>query len=154
FFALSILTVWIAWRLERLIDRGEIGPFGRRYGVLRALGGRNMDYSSTALEICWWNHPLLVLTVLGWAIRRAPAAVAGEIERGTPDLTLSRPVSRTEYLLTQVAYMVWGLLVLAAALIGGNLVGTHFYAVKNPPSIVTLLRPSAMVVTLGMAVYG
>jgi ABC-2 type transport system permease protein len=154
FFALSILTVWIAWRLERLIDRGEVGPAVRRYGFLRALGGRNMDYSSTALEICWWNHPLLVLTVLGWAISRGAAAFAGEIERGTLDLTLSRPVSRSEYLLAQVAYTVWGLLVLTAALIGGNLVGTEFYGVKSPPSIVTLLRPSAMVVTLGMAVYG
>jgi ABC-2 type transport system permease protein len=154
FFGLSVLTVWLAWRLERLIDRGEFVPAGRRYGFLRALGGRNMDYSTTALEICWWNHPLLVLTVLGWAISRGAGAVAGEIERGTLDLTLSRPVSRSEYLLAQVAYTVWGLLVLAAALIAGNLVGTQFYAVKSPPSIVTLLRPSAMVITLGMAVYG
>ena len=35
---------------------------------MRALGGKNMDYSTLALEICWWNHPVIVLTVLGWAI--------------------------------------------------------------------------------------
>ena len=108
FFGLSILTAWLTWRFERLIDRGELGPAVRRYGFLRALGGANMDYSTTALEVCWWNHPVIVLTVLGWAISRGSAAVAGEIERGTLDLTLSRPVSRSTYLLTQVAFTLLG----------------------------------------------
>jgi ABC-2 type transport system permease protein len=154
FFGLSILTTWLTWRFEQLLERGEIGPAVRRYGFLRALGGKNMDYSTTALEICWWNHPLIVLTVLGWAISRGSAAVAGEIERGTLDLTLSRPVSRSTYLLAQVAFTLWGLVVLAAALIAGNQVGAQFYALKDPPSVLTLLRPSAMVITLGMAIYG
>jgi ABC-2 type transport system permease protein len=154
FFALAILTVWLTWRFERLIERGELGPAIRRFGFLRALGGKNMDYSTTALEICWWNHPVIVLTVLGWAISRGSAAVAGEIERGTLDLTLSRPVPRSAYLLSQVVFTVFGLFVLAAALIVGLQVGMQFYALKDPPSILTLLRPAAMVVTLGIAVYG
>jgi ABC-2 type transport system permease protein len=154
FFGLSILTAWLTWRFERLIALGELGPAVRRYRFLRALGGENMDYSTTALEICWWNHPLIVLTVLGWAISRGSAAVAGEIERGVLDLTLSRPVARSTYLLAQVAFMLIGLLVLAAALIAGCQVGAQLYALKAPPSILTLLKPSAMVVTLGMAVYG
>jgi ABC-2 type transport system permease protein len=155
FFGLSILTAWLTLRFERLIDLGELGPTVRsRYGFLRALGGANMDFSTTALEICWWNHPVIVLTVLGWAISRGAAAVAGEIERGVLDLTLSRPVSRSTYLLAQVAFTLLGLLVLAAALIVGNQVGARLYALKAPPSILTLLKPATMVVTLGMAVYG
>jgi ABC-2 type transport system permease protein len=39
-------------------------------------------------------------------------------------------------------------------LIAGNRLGAQFYALKAPPTIFTLLRPSAMVVTLGMAIYG
>ena len=27
-------------------------------GSCRVLGGANMDYSTTALEVCWWNHPV------------------------------------------------------------------------------------------------
>jgi ABC-2 type transport system permease protein len=154
FFSLSILTTWLTWRFERLIDRGEVGPTVRRYGFLRALGGANMDYSTTALEVCWWNHPVIVLTVLGWAISRGAAAVAGEIERGTLDLTLSRPISRSTYLLSQAAFTVLGLLLLAAALIAGNRVGAQFYALKAPPSVLALLRPATMVVALGLAVYG
>jgi ABC-2 type transport system permease protein len=154
FFSLAILIVWRASVFEALMAGGEIGTAMRGYRLLRFLGGRYMDDSSTALVVCWWNHPVFVLTILGWAITRGTAAVAGEIERGTLDLTLSRPVSRSTYLLAQVAYTVWGLLVLAAALIAGNRVGAQFFALKAPPSIITLLWPSAMIVTLGMSVYG
>jgi ABC-2 type transport system permease protein len=154
FFGLSILTTWLTWRFERLIDLGQLGPNVRRYRFLLALGGENMDYSTTALEVCWWNHPVIVLTVLGWAISRGAAAVAAEIERGTLDLTLSRPVSRSTYLLSQVAFMLIGLMLLAAALIAGSRVGAQIYTLKAPPSILTLLKPAAMIVDLGMAVYG
>jgi ABC-2 type transport system permease protein len=154
FFALSILTVWLARLFEQLIESGDLRLVARRYRVFRAFGGENMDQSSTALVVCWWNHPVIVLTVVGWAISRASAAVAGEIERGTLDLTLSRPVPRSRYLLAQVAFAVSGFVVLAAALIAGNRIGAQVYTLKAPPSVATLLRPAAMVVTLGMAVYG
>jgi ABC-2 type transport system permease protein len=155
FFGLSILTIWITMRFEQLIDRGEVGPnVVRRRGILMGLGGPAMDYSSTALEVLWWNHPLIVLTVLGWAISRGAAAGAGEIERGTLDLTLSRPVSRTVYLASQVVFMFLGLVVLVLSLWLGNVVGTLLYLVKSPPAFLTLLRPMTMVVTLGMAVFG
>jgi ABC-2 type transport system permease protein len=155
FFGLSVLTVWITLRFEALIDRGELGPnVARRGRVLVALGGPAMDYSTTALEICWWNHPLIVLTVLGWAITRGASAGAGEIERGTLDLTLSRPVSRTVYLTSHVAFTILGLLILVLFLWLGNVVGSLIYPVKSPPSFLTMARPMTMLVTLGMAVFG
>jgi ABC-2 type transport system permease protein len=154
FFGLSILTVWLAWLFEHVIESGDVRLMMRRYRVFRAFGGENMDQSSTALVVCWWNHPVIVLTVLGWAISRASAAVAGEIERGTLDLTLSRPVPRSTYLLSQVAFTVLGLVILAAALVAGNRIGAQIYPLKAPPAVLTLLRPAVMVVTLGMAVFG
>jgi ABC-2 type transport system permease protein len=154
FFGLSILTVWLAWLYEGVMDSGDVRLIMRRYRVFRAFGGENMDQTSTALVVCWWNHPVIVLTVLGWAISRASAAVAGEIERGTLDLTLSRPVPRWTYLLTHVAFTLVGLVILAAALIAGNRIGAQIYPLRAPPSVLTLLQPATMVVTLGMAVYG
>jgi ABC-2 type transport system permease protein len=154
FFGLSWLTAWMARGFERLIDSGELGPAVRRFGFLRGLGGPAMDYSTTALEVCWWNHPLIVLTVLAWAITRGSTAVAGEIERGTLDVTLSRPVSRPLYLASQVAFTALGFLLLAAGLIGGNLWGGMLYSLKSPPGLLTLLKPAAMVVSMGLAVYG
>jgi ABC-2 type transport system permease protein len=154
FFGLAVLTVWLATRFERLIDRGEIGPDVRSFGFLRALGGPAQDYSTTGLVVCWWNHPVIVLTVLAWAVGRGSAGVAGEIERGTIDVTLSRPVSRATYLTSQVAFACLGLAALACSLVAGVALGTLIYTLKSPPTVLTLLRPAVMVVTLGMAVYG
>lgn len=151
FFGLSWLTVWMATRFERLIDLNELGRRGR---MLMGLGGPAMDLSTTALEVCWWNHPVIVLTILAWAVTRASAAVAGEIERGTIDVTLSRPISRRAYLTSQILFAVLGLLLLGFSLIAGNVVASVFYTLKAPPTAWTLMKPAAMVVTLGMAVYG
>ena len=52
----------------------------------------------------FWNHPLIMLLISIWAIGRGSAAVAAEIERGTMDLILSRPVARSTYLASQVLF--------------------------------------------------
>lgn len=153
FFLLSILVAWrIEWLERQAASGAEMGP--RAYGMMRALGGENMDFSTTAMQVCWWNHPIVVLTILSWAVTRGSAAVAGEIERGTIDLTLSRPVGRGAYLTSQVLFAVLGLVWLTAALIGGILASRLVFDLKAPPSLETLLKPGAMVVTMGMAVYG
>jgi ABC-2 type transport system permease protein len=156
FFGLAVLMTWLASRFERLIASGELDleRRARGVGVLRVLGGPEMDFSTTAMEVCWWNHPVIVLTVLSWAVSRGAASVAGEVERGTVDVTLSRPVSRPAYLWSQVIFATLGLVALATALVVGTLVGGMIYPLKAPPGLGTLLRPAAMIVTLGMAVYG
>ncbi len=154
FFGIAYWTTYLAQKFEKLIAEGEIGPGIKRYGFLRGLGGEAMDYSTTALEVCWWNHPVVVLTVLAWAVGRGSAAVAGEIERGTIDLTLSRPIARWAYLASQVLFAVLGLLIMVALLVAGLMVGNLIYTLKTPPTLLTLLKPATMVVTLGMAVFG
>ncbi len=155
FFSLSWLTVYMAHGFERLITRGELGPgIQGRAGFLRGLGGSAQDYSTTGLEVCWWNHPFIVLTILGWAVARGSGAVGGEIERGTLDLTLSRPVPRWEFLASQIIATMFGLAVLALALMLGNLVGSQFNVVKNPPGFEVLLRPALLVFALGWAIFG
>jgi ABC-2 type transport system permease protein len=155
FLAMAILTSWVAKRIEGRIEAAaETGEAPKGIGPVRALGGPAMDFSSTALQVCFWNHPVVVLTILSWAINRGALSAASEIERGTVDLTLSRPVSRSIYLTSHVIYFLIGMLVLAAALVAGDLVGSMVFHLKSPPSILTLLKPAWMVVTLGMSVYG
>ena len=154
FFALSLLTAWRIQRFEHLVALGEAGPETRGYGMLKVFGGPNMDYSTTALQVCWWNHPVIILTVLGWAVTRGSAAVAGEIERGTIDLTLSRPVARWLYLTAQIVFAVFGLVLITSALIAGCLTSALIFTLKTPPSLWTLMKPGLMVVTLGMSVFG
>jgi ABC-2 type transport system permease protein len=153
FLGLGYLTSWLAIVFERLNASGELANM-RRGGIVRVLGGSAQDLSTTGLEVCWWNHPAIVLTVLSWAVARGAAAVAGEIERGTIDVTLSRPVSRSAYLTSQVIFALLGLCALAACLVAGTLIGGLVYPLKSPPGLRTLLRPAAMLVSLGLSVYG
>lgn len=154
FLALGVLTSWLTHRFEHFIEIGEPSSSARRFGFLRALGGPEMDYSTTALLVCWWNHPVIILTVLCWVISRAAAAVAGEIERGTIDVTLSRPVSRREYLSSQIVFAALGLMVMVAALASGSFIGRWIWTLKAAPGVLTMLKPWTMLVTLGMAVFG
>jgi len=152
FFGLSILTIWLTLRAERAIEAANFEQGGRSLRGFRLLGAR--DFSTLSLEVSFWNHPLIILTVLGWAITRGAAAVSGEIERGSLDLVLSRPISRSLFLLSHVTFAVLGVFALAAALIAGNVLGSQFFAVKEPPSIAILMRPGLMLATLGLAAYG
>jgi ABC-2 type transport system permease protein len=118
------------------------------------MGGAAMDFSSLSFQVMFWNHPFVLLLVCSWAISRGSAAVAGEIERGTLDLTLSRPVSRLEYFATQVVGGLLGLFVLASALVVGNRVGGLYNHVADPPSASALIKPAVNLALLGVAVYG
>ena len=154
FGGLGVLTVWLTLRAERVIAAGDFGPQVHGLGRFRFLGGPEMDFSTLAMEVCFWNHPFIVLTVFGWAIARGSLAIGGEIERGTLDLVLSRPVSRTSYLTSHIIFTLLGFMTMAAALIAGCLIGGRIYAVKSPPTVLALTRPAVMVVALGMSIYG
>jgi ABC-2 type transport system permease protein len=153
FFGLAILTTWIAMRFEKVLAEGDMSR-GRGLGIVRGLGGPAQDFSTIGLEVCWWNHPFIILTIVGWSIARGSAAIAGEIDRGTLDLTLSRPVSRTTYLNAQIAASVLGLLLIVGALVAGTFVGGKIYKLESPPTISALLRPATIVFALGLSIFG
>jgi ABC-2 type transport system permease protein len=152
-FGISWLTVFITARIEARMRTAEDAGL-RMPRMLRGMGGAAMDFSTAAIETAWWNHPFVVLLVISWAIARGSLPVAGELERGTLDLTLSRPISRFAYLLSNVCVAVLGLLVLAAALVAGNRVGSQYNVVATPPSVWILTRPALNLAALGLAIYG
>jgi ABC-2 type transport system permease protein len=154
-FGLSWLFVYIAGRIERDMRRVSESAQGvRAMRMLRGMGGEAMDFSTAAIEMTLWNHPMIVLTICLWAVGRGSLAVGGELERGSMDLTLSRPVSRTAYMMSQVFVTLLGLVGLGVALIAGNLVGSRFNTLSNPPGMLVLIRPAANLVALGTAIYG
>src|SRR5690606_23487904 len=90
----------------------------------------------------------------GWGIARASAAVAGEIERGTLDLTLSRPVRRSTYLLAQIVATVAVFLLLGLATAAGHLASPLFFRLSQPPPPSDYLPMIGSMVALGRAVFG
>jgi ABC-2 type transport system permease protein len=106
------------------------------------------------MEIARWNFPVVPLLVLCWAIARGSAAVAGEVERGTLDLAMSRPMSRWSFLMAQVVSAVLGFVIMLAVLWGSNLAANWYYAIEEPPPPLGVLRPCVNVLALGFSVFG
>lgn len=153
-FGLGWLSSFIACRVERQFVRA-VGEEAERFTrFTRGMGGEAMDFSSLSFQVMFWSHPFVLLIICVWAISRASAAVAGEIERGTLDVSLSRPVSRLEYLATHVACGLLGLAILTASLVVGNRVGGLYNPVSDPPSATALIGPAANLALVGVAVFG
>src|SRR5262249_569700 len=51
--------------------------------------------------------------------------VSGELNRGTMEMLLAQPISRSQVILSQAMVVVWGLVLLAAATWVGTFVGIH-----------------------------
>src|SRR6185436_8979369 len=60
-------------------------------------------------------HPLITTSAVVWAITRGSDCVSGEIGRGTMEMLLAQPVSRTSIYVSQAVIAVLGAAVLAAA---------------------------------------
>jgi ABC-2 type transport system permease protein len=149
-FSLAWLFVFVSRRIESNFRTTGRAPMG----MLRGLGGPSMDSSSAAVEMAFWNHPFILLMFALWAIARGSGAVAGEIEKGTMDLVLSRPVSRTAFLSTQILFATLGLILMAAAMVAGNLVGVHYNTLDTPATFSQLLKPAINLVAFGWAIFG
>jgi ABC-2 type transport system permease protein len=150
-FGLCWVFVYVARRIEVAIQTAVGRP---PMGMLRGLGGASMDFSTAAIEMAFWNHPFVLLIFAIWAISRGSIAVAGEIERGTMDLVLSRPVHRSAFLASQVLAAVVGLLLLASAMVAGTLVGSHYNTLISPASASTLSKPALNLAAFGWAIFG
>ena len=90
---------------------------GGRMRMLRALGIVE-EPSSAELIMASWDHPFILILISTWAIGRGSGAVAAEVERGTMDLILSRPIPRWLYLTAHIWVATEGWLMLGMGLDG------------------------------------
>ena len=81
-----------------------------------------------------WVHPVVLTTVWAHALLCCTRVPAGEIDRGTADVTMTLPVTRWGLLASEtVVWMVAGIVVLLIGL-GGNLFGGQFVAPDDRPN--------------------
>lgn len=152
-FGLSWLSVVFTSTLQERIGAAS-GGFPMQARFLRAMGGESMDFSAAAIEMSLWNHPFVLLTVALWAVSRGSVAVSGELEKGTIDMILSRPVPRPVFLFAHVINASIGLLLLGFALTIGNVIATRNIPLESPPSFLLLMKPALNLSALGLMVYG
>ena len=153
----AVLLFALGWLIASNTGRLLNDPVrAERFRVLSEARGQRDFESSIVLqaETFVWSIPPVLLPLLIWAIGRGSLSVAGELERGTLDLVLSRPVTRTTYLASHVAVAIVGLMVIAGGLVGGFMVGNLVHKVPGAPSLYVWARPWANFVALGFAVFG
>lgn len=153
-FGLSWLFVFATHRNEVRLKQAIGSGGGGAARMLRGMGGPAMDFSTGAIEMTFWNTPVILLIVAIWGIARGSAGVAGEVERGTMDMILSRPITRAAYLAAQALAAAFGLVALDAALLAGNQVGAHYNSLATPPTLLMLARPLLNLAAFGFAIYG
>jgi ABC-2 type transport system permease protein len=153
-FSLGWLFVYVTSLNEAEIRHMlESGEGGGRIQWLRNLGVADQP-SSVSLVMASWNHPFILLLISIWAIGRGSGAVAAEVERGTMDLILSRPVARWAYLGSQVFVGILGLAILGGALLAGTSIAVRYNILREPPSAWTLIPPAVNLAALGLPIYG
>jgi ABC-2 type transport system permease protein len=152
---------WLAWlwvyvvslneaEILRLLESDEGGG---RVQWLRNLGVGDAP-SSVAIMMSFWTHPIFFMLISIWPISRGSAAVAAEVERGTMDLILSRPISRWAYLASAIVIAGVGLALLAAATLAGAAIAVRYNVLRQPPSFWTLVWPALNLGALGLPIYG
>ena len=153
-FGLGWLFVWVtslneAEIVRRLGDDSEQG----RIQMLRMMGVTE-EPTSISLIMASWSHPFILLLISIWAIGRGSAAVAAEVERGTLDLLLSRPIPRWVYLSSSVIVSLLGLVVLAGALMAGASIAVRYNVLRERPASLAMLYPAINLAALGLPIYG
>lgn len=154
-FALGWLFVYVTSLNESNIRKALAAApgEGRGFGWMRSMGMGEQPSSATII-MGFWSHPIIILVVAVWAIGRGTSAVGSEIERGTLDLVLSRPISRTAYLTSQVFTSVSGLFLITLSLAAGAAIALHYNVLGSPPGFFELLRPALNLAALGLPIYG
>ncbi|CAN0495947.1 unnamed protein product, partial [Hapterophycus canaliculatus] len=85
-----------------------------------------------------FDEPIVILCTVIWCIARGSDAVSGELGRGTLEMLLSQPISRTRYLMSHAVVSVGGLAALCLILWAGVAIGierTSLTETIQPPSI-------------------
>jgi len=150
-FALGWLLVHVASRQETRIR--EALASGKGSSWIRNLGVE-ADPPSIEIMMAFWNQPLIILLAAVWAIGRGAGAVGAEIERGSLDMVMSRPISRSTYLASQVLTATLGLLFISGALAAGAYWATFYNVLKSQPSFLLLFRPALNLAALAFPMYG
>lgn len=129
-FAFCWLRVWIVSRLST--DRFR--------AILEMLPGDWRRFLTVDFE--WlitypgrislaYQELIVVLCVSVWSIARGSDVVSGEINRGTMEMLLAQPLSRTRIIITQSLVALLGAATLALSAWGGTCAGVYTTQVKE-----------------------
>jgi ABC-2 type transport system permease protein len=105
------------------------------------LGGSADFFTPTGWVASAMTHPITLAILAGAALSVAAGAVAAEVERGTVDLVLARPVGRGRFLLGKAAATVTAVTAAEAGALAGVLLATLTVERMDELTLADLWRP-------------
>ncbi len=101
--------------------------------IKSALGGETLQVGNLpALIAIGYQHPLTLLLYMLFAVGIPTGLLAGEVQRGTMELILSRPVTKLQVYLCAALLTVVGMVALVAVMFFGTFVSTKLYDFGEP----------------------
>ena len=98
-----------------------------------ALGGDTLQVGNLpALIAIGYHHPLVLLLYMLFAVGIPTGLLAGEVQRGTMELILSRPITKLQVYLCAALLTVLGMVALVLVMFGGTVVSTRIYEFGEP----------------------
>ncbi|UCD48945.1 MAG: ABC transporter permease subunit [Phycisphaerales bacterium] len=98
-----------------------------------ALGGKTLQVGNTpGLLAVGYQHPFLLFLLMLFAIGVPTGMLAGEVQRGTMELILSRPVKKLHVYVCAGLLTVTGMFGLVMMMFLGTTTGTRIYEFQDP----------------------
>lgn len=147
FWSLAIVIFAFAWLRVYIISTLEMGKFEQAVDLFREQIERFasvplaqlLTYGGRIAVI--YNEPIIVFSVVIWCVARGSDAVAGHLGRGTMEMLLAQPVSRTELLASQSLVTIVGAGLLAACTWLGTAAGVYTLKIKEPVAFAEISVP-------------
>lgn len=120
-FAFCWMRIWIVCQF----DLDQFAPLLKQFKAFERFSPVPLEQFLTyagSIAVAF-NEPMLILCIVIWAIARGSDVVSGELGRGTLEILLAQPISRTRMLLTHGGVCVVGLALLCGAVWLGTYAG-------------------------------
>ncbi|MGE5296712.1 MAG: hypothetical protein ACM3VT_17980 [Solirubrobacterales bacterium] len=109
--------------------------------VKTAVGGDMLESGSmSALLTVGYQHPLVMFLYLLYSVGVPAGLLTGEIQRGTMELILSRPITRTQVYICAAILTLAGLFGLISMMFLGTVVSVNIYKFNEPITLDLFLR--------------
>lgn len=153
-FGFTWLQIW----LGSMISLPEFAKFlssalPKNFERLSPVPFSEMATSAGRIAIIY-AHPLVLFGTLVWAIARGSDCVSGEIGRGTMEMLLAQPISRTSVYITQAVVVITGSAILAAATWCGTAIGLATVDLPEPVAASRFIAPDVNLFTRTVCLAG
>lgn len=138
FWSLALVIFAFAWLRVYIVSTLEMGKFEQAVELFQEQIERFasvplaqlLTYGGRIAII--YNEPIVVFSIIIWCVARGSDVVAGHLGRGTMEMLLAQPVSRTEILASQSLVTIVGVALLASCTWLGTVVGIYTVKIKEP----------------------